>query len=91
MKPNTDYYIESYQYNDEYFIDIVTINTGSAFEYESWIWHKDYGVKDLMFGLFNPNGGKKGFVNLAENSAEEYIKTYQYHHVDADMQKGELK
>ena len=81
MKKDANRFIATYRYNDEYFIDVVTENLETRFRYEAWLYHKDYGVKDLMFGIEDPNDGHDGFVDLAEHSAEEYIKTYEYYHM----------
>ena len=64
----------TYKYNDDFMIDIVQTWTGEAFDYEAWIYNKDYGVKDLMFG--SSEKSLEDFIELAEQNAPEYITTY---------------
>ena len=47
MKINKEYKTQTYQYNDIYFVDVVT----TAETVEAWLYSKDNGVKMLMFGL----------------------------------------
>lgn len=84
MKKDTNAFITIFRYNDDYMIDIVKENKGTHFGYSAWIYHKDYGVKDLMFGIDDPNGGDKGFIDLVESSADEYIKTYEFYHMKGE-------
>lgn len=47
LTPYTKYTTQSYAHGD-FIIDVCE----SEDMYECWLWHKDYGVKSHMFGLF---------------------------------------
>ena len=72
MKINKEYKTQTYQYNDTYFIDIVTTSKSI----EAWIYNKDCGVKMLMFGLPIYQQTYSEALEIIEANAEDYISFY---------------
>lgn len=64
--------IETREVNSEiykgFYIDLVM----KAATVEVWLYHKDYGVKTLMFGI--PHGDK--IIEIINNNLDEYIPDY---------------
>lgn len=69
----------TYQYNDDYFIDVVQYQVGSKFYYEAWLYNKNYGVKMLMFGLESPTIESYlwEFLDQVEENVLDYISDYK--------------
>lgn len=65
-----------------YRIDIVESRT----EYEAWIYHKDYGVKDFMFGTDKNQAAYiksfEEFTDMVEANLPVYKKSYHERHED---------
>ena len=57
---------------DGWRIDIVVLNDS----FQSWIYHKDYGVKTLMFGVDKRNTTYKDFCKMVETNFPEYQTDY---------------
>ena len=74
MKKITDVVTTTYQYNDNYYIDIV--KNGKEDTYEAWIYHRAYGIKSLMFGVPSETNTIEMFLVLVEGNAEDYIEIY---------------
>lgn len=64
--------VAAYAYED-YRIEILEMDG----EYEAWLQHKDYGVKDLMFGAMKEQTSLDEFVTAVENELDKYIETYE--------------
>lgn len=83
--------IKTYQYNSDYYVDITAFAGKTPDENdvrEAWLYHKDYGVKMLMFGC--PAKQTYGyqeydaFLAMVEANVEDYIKLYQESYEDKD-------
>lgn len=66
---------ESYEDNDGYIVDIVSLDMGAKFE--AWIYHKDYGIKMFMFGIEANSMMRSEFTDLALNQYKGYIGRYK--------------
>lgn len=64
--------LATYAYED-FFIEIFDFNG----EYEAWLQHKDYGVKDLIFGAPKTKQTLEEYVADVENVLDEYIEKYE--------------
>ena len=66
---------ETYAYDrdDNYLIDIVTIDNG----YEAYLYKFDYGYKMLMFGNRFDLSSYEEFVQMVSDSLVEYIEIYR--------------
>ena len=74
MKKLINHSITTYIYKNIWRIDI--INNKST--YEAWIYHKDYGIKNLMWSVEAEHYRNiADFTALAEKNADDYIYTYK--------------
>ena len=68
----------TYRYNDDFLIDIV-----QAGDYlEAWIYRRDYGVKDLMFGTEDIKYDE--FLDTVAFNAASYTITYDKFHKEGE-------
>lgn len=70
---------ETYK-SGEYFIDIVecTTRSGSHGVYESWIYHREYGIKMQMFGALKAEHSKEDFIAIVEKNLPHYKSFYKH-------------
>ena len=68
----TEIKIETFKYDENYLIDVVTLKD----TYEAWVYHKNYGVKSLMFGCPIEQQTYQFFLEMVEANADEYIEFY---------------
>ena len=68
----------TYKYNDAYLVDI----TFDGETYGAWIYHKDYGIKDLMFGMPAKQQSFTAFISIVEANVADYIEDYAEHFED---------
>ena len=64
--------LATYQYED-YYIEIIEFDG----EYEAWLQHKDYGVKDLMFETLKDQQELAAFLASVEEKLPQYIEKYE--------------
>ncbi len=58
---------------------------------EAWLYYKNYGIKDLMFGASLNNDSKEHFLELVEVNLEDYVDDYINEHMaDSDL-RGEIR
>lgn len=50
--------------------------------YVAYLSHPDYGVKKFMFGLSPEQTSFDGFIEVVENSIDEYIEIYKEDYFD---------
>lgn len=74
MKKMKDVDITTYQYDDNYLIDIVKNDKEGT--YEAWIYHRAYGVKSMMFGVLSETNTIEFFLAMVEANAEDHIKNH---------------
>lgn len=84
-KPSLEEYygnfMKTYDAGDGFLIDIVEL-FGSKLRnedslYEAWMYHKGYGVKQLMFGMPTDQQTEDEFKSIVFDSIEEYKDTYR--------------
>lgn len=63
----------TYDAGDGFLVDIVTTPT----KLESWLYHKDYGVKTLMFGMMCDDINYDEYRDCVEAALSEYKVTYR--------------
>lgn len=68
----TDIKTVTYDYDDDYRIDIVSLPEEGR---EAWLYHKAYGVKQLMFGALSETTDEE-FLKMVEDNAEYYLADY---------------
>ena len=78
MTKNNEYITMTYEYNNTYFIDIVTTSR----DIEAWIYNKDCGVKMLMFGFPIYQQTYEKALEIIKANAEEYIAIYAEEYED---------
>lgn len=69
----------TYDMGDGFRLDIVkdwSDEHSEAWTYEAWVYHKDYGVKKLMFGC-KYHTGYGIFDDMAKGHFEEYRGMYK--------------
>lgn len=59
----------TFKLDNEFMLDIVCDAEREGATYEAWLWHKDYGIKELLFGL--PYRDYEAFINTAIPVAED--------------------
>lgn len=64
--------ITTYSYG-EFLVDV----TDKLEEYEAFIYHKDYGVKDLMFGVSKDQNTLDEFMEIVFYNLPKHIDTYK--------------
>lgn len=69
---------ETYQFNESFFVDIVFLNDG----YDAYLYHINYGIKELMFGCPNSIHTPDEFIQIVENNITDYIYSYIERWVD---------
>lgn len=57
---------------DGFILEVVETKT----MYEAWIYHADYGVKKLMFGLMKEDTTFNDFIETATANITDYIERY---------------
>lgn len=69
----------TYKYRDGFFVDAVKHDD----MWETYVWHKDYGVKDLMFGVDeNQVESMDDLLDIIMANVEEYIFIYASQYID---------
>lgn len=63
---------------DGFLVDIVTRDD----EYEVWLYHQNYGVKSLMFGVSNLNTSYNDFLSMVIYNVEDYVLFYCNEYAD---------
>jgi GH43 family beta-xylosidase len=66
--------IETYQYDDEHYIDVVKNESENT--YEAWVYITDLDTKMMMFGVDCDTTSHDEFLVMVEANAEEYIEGY---------------
>lgn len=69
---------QTYSTKYDFLIDIVTKT--NEYYYEAWIYHNQYGIKDLMFGIPTENQTYEEFLEIVFNNLDEYITDYVDEH-----------
>lgn len=62
----------TYEMNNGFMIDIIENDE----TYHAWIYKKNMGVKDLMFGVRKEQQTKNEFINIVLNNLPEYEEAY---------------
>lgn len=78
--------IKTYEYAGNYRVQVIDKDD----QYEAWLYHKDYGVMDMMFGwpkVQHINGSDepwslKDFLGLVEGNIDSYIELYREEYED---------
>lgn len=81
-KANID--IESWEVWDGFILDLVTKGTET---YEAWIYHTDYGIKTLMWGVPQDSTTYGEFKDMVASSVAENIEGYKEEYMDGDEEK----
>lgn len=68
----TNFRTETYDIGGGFYVDIVTKND----IYESWIYHEDYGQKELMFGCPEDQQSYSEFVDIVQENISWHRDTY---------------
>lgn len=63
---------DTYTIDDKWMVDIQTTET----EYMAYIWHEDYGVKNLMFGGLIEQNYYEEFLEIVEANFDDYKAIY---------------
>lgn len=66
-------------YRDGFKVDIV-VNEEDFVEF--WLYHKDYAVKEFLFGVLKESDSVEDYVDLMLSNIEENIKEYSAVHMD---------
>lgn len=77
---------QTYSTKKGFLVDIVTKSL--KYEYEAWIYHEEYGIKDLMFGVPTEQQTYEEFLEIVFNNIDEYINYYvDYHYTFEERKK----
>ena len=66
-------------YRDGFKVDIV-VNEEDFVEF--WLYHKDYAVKEFLFGVLKESDSVEDYVDLMLSNIDENIKEYSAVHMD---------
>lgn len=58
------------------FSDFLVEIEETATDYNAFLYHKEYAIKSLMFGMPKEQQSKKCFMQLVEYNAPDYISIY---------------
>lgn len=64
---------------DGFKVDIVVTEEDFV---EFWLYHKDYAVKEFLFGVLKESDSVEDYVDLMLSNIEENIKEYSAVHMD---------
>lgn len=67
-----NYKFKTFGYDNGFRMDVVITENN----YEGWIYHKDYGVKELMFGLPKFQQTYDEALEIFSYNVDEYIESY---------------
>lgn len=86
---------ETYWIRDKWFVDITISPDKDAHIIEAWLYHKDYGIKDMMYGEAWDDTEKhtiqdkpeyihtyEQFLAIVESNIPDYMKIYQDEYMD---------
>lgn len=73
-----DNLVETYELEDGFFCDVDYKTDGIK---ELWIYHKDYGIKELMFGLPKIRD-REELETLIDVNWKEYAFYYSHNYMD---------
>lgn len=68
----------TYEVGNGFLVDIVVTES----EHEAWIYHKDYGIKSMMWGGLNSSETIEDFKALVEANVPEYAEDYMSEYMD---------
>ena len=51
-------------------------------EYAAYLYHEEYGIKMLMYGMPKEQQGKSEFMEIVEYSVDDYIEVYVDEYMD---------
>ena len=76
--------------NTNYRIDILTRNENTHFYFEAWLYHKDYGIKMMMWGEEGiSRQDREDFIKCVAENAYAYIEDYRLDFEDRPLfEKG---
>lgn len=80
LKRTNDYATKTYDVGRGFLVDVITIK--SKEEYEAWIYHSSYGIKELMFGISMKDETYDGFLDLVYRNLEDNILSYAKWYMD---------
>lgn len=69
-----------YEYDDDFRVEVVTGDEN----YEAWLWHKDYGIKSLMFGMPKSQQSYEEFLDTVEATIVMDITQYANEYMDEE-------
>ena len=72
---------ETFTWDGGFMVDVVTTSD----TYEAWIYHKDYGIKELMFGMPKKQQSYEKFIEIVEWNVDDDIFAYMEQHMDGDF------
>lgn len=64
----------SYDPGREWFIDIVTDEEEKT--YTAYLYNKNYGIKEMMYGVYMDKHGLEDFIDDIRLNASDYIEQY---------------
>ena len=68
-------------YRDGFKVDIVVTEEDFV---EFWLYHKDYAVKEFLFGVKKESDSVEDYVVILLSNIEENIKLYSKEHMDQE-------
>lgn len=80
LKKIADHKTETFDVGEGYLMDVITMPSNEM--YEAWIYHKDYGIKSLMFGISQNDMTYEEFIETAYCNTDDYISFYEEEYMD---------
>lgn len=74
----------TYEVLGDFRVDIVHNRADEDSNWEAYLYHKNYGVKDLMFGVSDKDESFTGFLELVLGNLGKYVSYYYEDHMVED-------
>lgn len=72
----------TYRLKDGFMVDVVVNNTAPVATYSAYLYHEQYGVKELMYAMEATQVTYDFFLELVEANAPDYIGEYINDHME---------
>lgn len=69
--------LATYDVGDGFYVDMVLDRESKYHSYEAWMFHKDYGVKQLMYGIPIDEMSFERFETSIKCSVAEHKRFYR--------------
>ena len=69
----TEYSVTRFALPDGFYAEVIVDEEGTSF----WMGHKDYGVKEMMFGVSTELMPRERWETMLKDNCEEYMEDFR--------------